>query len=199
MALSEWVSKLGTSLIDPRGRIAVIMNNLGGRHFFPSVEEDPDSVWITDPPKGNKPGYYVLKHVPIPFVVHADESGANIDFTYKKIRHSIRTARARTAEGNLRIIALMLQSMEQAVEHDLMRWQDAFLPFQQTGASVARGQEKSWWSVLRLPPDATADEVKEAFRKQSLKHHPDRKGGSDETFKAINAAHQQARAELGIS
>ena len=192
--ISEWVSKLGTSLIDPEGRISALMNSLGGQRFFPSVEEDPDSVWITDPPGNNEPGYYVLKHMSIPFVIHSDDSSANVDFTYEKIRYSIRTARAASAQGNLRIISLMLQSLDQAVKHGLMRWQDAFLPFQQT----SKGHEKTWWSILRLPPDATREEVKEAFHKLSRKHHPDR-GGDEEMFKAINAAHQQARAELGIT
>lgn len=48
-----------------------------------------------------------------------------------------------------------------------------------------------WWFILELPWNATDEEIKEAFRKQSLKHHPDH-GGDEEMFKVINAAHQRA-------
>ncbi len=51
-----------------------------------------------------------------------------------------------------------------------------------------------WWFILELPWDATTKEIKEAFHKQSLKHHPDH-GGDEEMFKTINAAYQKALSE----
>lgn len=44
-----------------------------------------------------------------------------------------------------------------------------------------------YYEVLNLTRDAGQDEVKKAFRKAALKHHPD-KGGDTETFKEVNAA-----------
>ncbi len=48
-----------------------------------------------------------------------------------------------------------------------------------------------WWFILELPWNSTAEEIKKAFRKQSLMHHPDH-GGDEEMFKVINAAYQKA-------
>jgi len=49
------------------------------------------------------------------------------------------------------------------------------------------------YEVLGVPRDATADEIKAAFRKLAAKHHPDRNAGdvsANERFKEINAAYQ---------
>lgn len=43
---------------------------------------------------------------------------------------------------------------------------------------------------LNLPSNATDDEIKAAYRTLSMKYHPDRKGGDEEKFKAVNAANR---------
>ena len=45
-----------------------------------------------------------------------------------------------------------------------------------------------YYADLGLPPSASISEVKAAYRKLALKHHPD-KGGDPEEFKRINNAH----------
>lgn len=42
--------------------------------------------------------------------------------------------------------------------------------------------------MLGVPKTATEAEIKKAFRKESLKHHPD-KGGDEEKFKQCNEAY----------
>ena len=49
--------------------------------------------------------------------------------------------------------------------------------------------EKDYYSILGVNKDATADEIKKAFRKKSLIHHPDKNGGEDTEFKRINEAY----------
>jgi len=44
-----------------------------------------------------------------------------------------------------------------------------------------------YYEILNVPRDATADDVKKAFRRAALKHHPD-KGGDTETIIEVNAA-----------
>ena len=44
-----------------------------------------------------------------------------------------------------------------------------------------------YYDVLGVSPNATAKEIKKAYRKKALEHHPD-KGGDEETFKAIAEA-----------
>ena len=45
------------------------------------------------------------------------------------------------------------------------------------------------YKILKVEKNASNDEIKKAFRKLSLKHHPDR-GGNEEEFKKINQAFQ---------
>ena len=45
------------------------------------------------------------------------------------------------------------------------------------------------YGVLGLAQDFTKSELKRAYRRRSLQNHPDKKGGSDEAFQRVGAAH----------
>jgi curved DNA-binding protein len=45
-----------------------------------------------------------------------------------------------------------------------------------------------YYSILGVPRTASQDEIKRAYRKLAMQHHPD-KGGNEEKFKQINEAH----------
>ena len=47
-----------------------------------------------------------------------------------------------------------------------------------------------YYNILKVNANSTQDEIKKSYRKMSLKHHPDRKGGDSEMFKKINAAYE---------
>ncbi|MDR0860172.1 MAG: DnaJ domain-containing protein [Candidatus Peribacteria bacterium] len=49
--------------------------------------------------------------------------------------------------------------------------------------------KKDYYSLLGVSETATTDEIKKAFRKLAVKHHPDRAGGNKEKFQEINEAH----------
>lgn len=49
--------------------------------------------------------------------------------------------------------------------------------------------KRDYYEVLGVGKTATADEIKRAFRKKAVEHHPD-KGGDDEKFKEINEAYE---------
>lgn len=49
---------------------------------------------------------------------------------------------------------------------------------------------KDYYDTLGVARDATAEDIKRAYRRLAREHHPDRTGGSDEKFKEINAAYQ---------
>ncbi len=49
---------------------------------------------------------------------------------------------------------------------------------------------KDYYQTLGVSKNASADEIKKAFRKLAHQHHPDKKGGDDKHFKEINEAHQ---------
>jgi len=48
---------------------------------------------------------------------------------------------------------------------------------------------EKYYEILGLKPNATEDEIKKAYRKNALKHHPD-KGGNEEEFKKISEAYE---------
>ena len=50
-------------------------------------------------------------------------------------------------------------------------------------------RETKLYELLDVSPTASTDEIKRAFRKKSLIHHPD-KGGDPENYKKINGANE---------
>ena len=48
---------------------------------------------------------------------------------------------------------------------------------------------KDYYEILGVKKDASADEIKKAFRRLARKHHPDA-GGSEERFKELNEAYE---------
>ena len=56
------------------------------------------------------------------------------------------------------------------------------------GPQAGGARDTEYYDALGLSPDCSAAEIKKAFRKQSLQHHPD-KGGDPEKFKTINEAY----------
>lgn len=49
---------------------------------------------------------------------------------------------------------------------------------------------KDYYKILGVEKNATADEVKKAFKKAAMQHHPDRPGGDEKKFKEVNEAYQ---------
>ena len=47
-----------------------------------------------------------------------------------------------------------------------------------------------YYKLLGVDKSSSQDDIKKSYRKMSLKHHPDRKGGNAETFKKINEAYE---------
>ena len=46
-----------------------------------------------------------------------------------------------------------------------------------------------YYSILNIPKTASIDEIKKAYRKLAMKHHPDRNGGDDTQFKKVQEAY----------
>ena len=49
---------------------------------------------------------------------------------------------------------------------------------------------KNYYDILGVPSSASEEEIKKAFRKLALEHHPDKNNGDDTRFKEINEAYQ---------
>lgn len=50
--------------------------------------------------------------------------------------------------------------------------------------------KRDYYEVLGVGKDASADEIKKAFRREAVKHHPDKEGGDETKFKEINEAYE---------
>lgn len=50
--------------------------------------------------------------------------------------------------------------------------------------------KRDYYEVLGVSKDASADEIKKAFRKLAVKYHPDKDGGDEEKFKEVNEAYE---------
>ncbi|MFA6105205.1 MAG: molecular chaperone DnaJ [Patescibacteria group bacterium] len=49
---------------------------------------------------------------------------------------------------------------------------------------------KDYYKILGVEKNASTDEIKKAFKKAAMQHHPDRPGGNEAKFKEINEAYQ---------
>ncbi|KXN90332.1 hypothetical protein AN958_04365 [Leucoagaricus sp. SymC.cos] len=75
-------------------------------------------------------------------------------------------------------------------------------------AALKRSKTKDYYKILGVPRDCGESEIKKAYRRESLKHHPDKavrkQGGDEEKFKLVGEAHavlsdpqRRARYDMG--
>lgn len=50
--------------------------------------------------------------------------------------------------------------------------------------------KRDYYEVLGVGKNASADEIKKAFRRLAIQHHPDKEGGDETKFKEINEAYE---------
>jgi len=51
-------------------------------------------------------------------------------------------------------------------------------------------EKRDYYEILGVSKGASDDEIKKAFRKAAVKHHPDKEGGNEAKFKEVNEAYE---------
>lgn len=124
-----------------------------------------------------------------------DDEGVAVYFTLDGQQMSFACDRWNRVEHNMHAIVKTIDALRGIARWgtgDMMR--AAFTGFT---ALAAPGGERTWHEVLGVPArERDIEVVRQAFRRQAAAHHPDRPGGSLERQAAVNAAWQQAKAEL---
>ncbi len=50
--------------------------------------------------------------------------------------------------------------------------------------------KRDYYEILGIRKEASADEIKKAFRRAAVQHHPDKEGGNEAKFKEVNEAYE---------
>ena len=50
--------------------------------------------------------------------------------------------------------------------------------------------KRDYYEVLGIAKNASADEIKKAYRKAAVEHHPDKEGGNEDKFKEVSEAYE---------
>lgn len=166
--------------MDPEARIAQVMLDLGHEQLVASVEDATDSVWVDDD-RVEAPGYYARQRVPLPHTFLRDGRTFVVEFVRRGVTYRLRAGHRESYNANGQRVVELISTLREWIVEGLLTWSEAFGPF----------VHDAWWIVLRVPADATRDEVDAAYRRQVLLHHPDR-GGSADAFRKVHAAYQLA-------
>ncbi len=122
--------------------------------------------------------------------IEEQDASVALSFEFHGVRYRIESSRAPNTEANIRLLVLMLEGFEQAVQRGYGAWEIYLMPFRDT--RTVEKNIRAWWSVLRLPPDANEDELKVAYKRLARKHHSDH-GGTDEAFRLVQDAYEEGK------
>lgn len=118
-----------------------------------------------------------------------DDVGAAVYFELKGKPVSLACDKWNRVECNIWAIVKHIEAIRGQERWGVGSVEQAFRGYM---ALPAPGQSSGiqWWSVLGVPINASADQVKDAYRVLVAKHHPD-KGGDVEMFHRVQEAWRQ--------
>lgn len=124
--------------------------------------------------------------VPYSKQAQPDDTGAAVYFELKGKPVSLACDKWNRVEDNIWAIVKHIESIRGQDRWGVGSVEQAFRGYM---ALPAPGQTSGiqWWSVLGVPINASADQVKDAYRILVAKHHPD-KGGDVELFHRVQQA-----------
>lgn len=147
---------------------------------MPSTEQSPGSVWSERGPVG--PGYYQVR-LELPTTKLVDDGTRYFfEIALGGLHYRIPSGRGANRLLSLKSTLTTLAFwMESGITDS---WEKTLAPF-------LVEEEDEWWRVLRIPPDATREEIEDGYKRQAKKAHPD-SGGSHEEFVRLQNAYAVA-------
>lgn len=116
-----------------------------------------------------------------------DDVGVAVYFELKGKPVSLACDKWNRVEDNIWAIVKHIESIRGQDRWGVGSVEQAFRGYM---ALPAPGQSSGmqWWSVLGVPINASAEQVKDAYRILAAKHHPDKEGGNTENFLRVQQA-----------
>jgi hypothetical protein len=141
-----------------------------------------------------------------------DDPGAAVYFKSFKKEYVLGCDRWDRVKDNLRAIGKHIEALRGIERWGVSSVEEAFEPFLLPTASptyrqnlqndtfssrllskstLTQNATYSWWTVLNVSPNASVEEIKQAYKKLSLTHHPD-VGGDRNEWERLSKAYQEA-------
>jgi hypothetical protein len=123
-----------------------------------------------------------------------EDPGVAVYFTHGKRQLVIACDSYASVRANMRAVGATVEALRAIQRHGATSLLErAFTGF--AALPPKGGGERPWHEVLGVPPGASLDQVKAAYRDLARRHHPDQ-GGDVETMARINRAFAQAKEVL---
>ena len=113
-----------------------------------------------------------------------EDPGAAVYFTMGGVEHCLPCDKWDSVADNLAAIAAHIAALRGIDRWGVGTVKQAFYGFRML---PEQGSGTPWHSVLGVSPDASAEDIRKAYRKQAKETHPDR-GGSKEDFQRVQDA-----------
>lgn len=133
--------------------------------------------------------------------------GVKVIFDRAGKRYVRECTRWESSLDNLRVIGLQIEYLYRALEvygiditetsfdQEFNNVFAGFLATPDDSALLLGDGSAKWWDVMGIKPDATREDIRNAFRALSKVHHPDA-GGNEEDFKRLRKAFDEAMKEV---
>jgi hypothetical protein len=115
------------------------------------------------------------------------DKGVAVYFQWKQQPVAFACDKWQSVEDNMWGIFLGLASMRQMERCGMSEMLNRAF----TGFAALPAPATDWWAVLGVSPQASADDVRAAYRELVKRHHPDA-GGDREMFERVTRAYEQA-------
>lgn len=171
-----WKNRKGLTVAQASTRLLAELDRLGATHEVVSTNVE---LRLDGLPYSNRK--------------NPTDPGVAVYFMLEGAQHCMPCDRWDRVEDNLAAVAKHVESIRGQLRWGVGDVRAAFAGFRALPGKGETGNGAgAWWTVLGVAHDSPLDQVKAAYRKLCVEHHPDR-GGDSARMSMINAAWEQAQ------